>query len=87
MQGFCLKEVFASEGQAGVAMCIKGCVSPVRVFESISALDCHSGPHPAEVTQLLASVPQTLSLDRATLSQASRTTGDVPIFGLQKQTV
>lgn len=42
--GIAWKELFASEGQAGVAFSLRGCVSPVRVFESISALDCHSGP-------------------------------------------
>ncbi len=58
MQGYCFKELFASEGQAGVAACLKGCTSPVNGIESISVSSCHSGPRSAEVTQLLATEPQ-----------------------------
>lgn len=43
-RGYWLKELFASAGQAGVAVSLKGCTSPVSEYESNSALDCHSGP-------------------------------------------
>lgn len=41
--------------------CLKGCASPAMVFETISALDSHSGPRSAEVTQHLAMVPHIAS--------------------------
>ena len=44
-QGYRMKELFASEGRAGVAFSLKGSSAiPVGAFESISASDCRTGP-------------------------------------------
>lgn len=61
-----------------MAVRLKGCASPVKVSETISVLDRHSGPQSAEVTQQLAMATLLPSI----VPQASKTTGELSIFGL-----